>query len=82
MKTNLIVTLLVLSFANIAWAQGGLSIENVQEHMNAEYWTDTQAAAPEVTAKGNIDKFIVDVPQTELSDEETDKLMQSYDGQV
>ena len=82
MKTNLIVTLLALSFANVAWAQGGLSIENVQEHMNAEYWTDTQSVQPEITAKGNIEKFIVDAPQAELSENKTDKFMQSYDGQV
>ena len=82
MKTKLIVSLAVLSFANIAWAQGGLSIENVEKHMNANKWVTTQSIESQVTTQGNIEKFIVDYPQDALTEEDTNKLKQSYDGQV
>lgn len=56
------VAFLVTSSIGIA---GGLSIDNVREHMNADAWATTKSAPVEIDTKGPLDKFKVVIPQQE-----------------
>ena len=57
MKTKATLTAILLSAANMAWASGGVNIDNVEQHMNANSWIKTQAEQTEITVQAPVDKF-------------------------
>ena len=57
MKTKATITAILLSAANMAWASGGVNIDNVEQHMNANNWVKTQAERSEITVQAPVDKF-------------------------
>ena len=82
MKAKGLVTVVLLAVTNFAWAQGGLSIDNVEQHMNANNWIDTQTNRSEFAVQGSLDKFQVELPESKRTIAYTNKLKQSYDGRV
>ena len=82
MKSKALITAVFLAATNFAWAQGGLSIDNVEQHMNANNWSNTQTDRPEIVVQGPIDQFDVITPDRGRALVDTNKLKQSYDGQV
>lgn len=81
MKAKGLLTAVLLTVSNFAWANGGLSIDNVEQHMNANNWINTQANRPEITAQGPLDQFQVVMPERKRSLVDTNKLKQAYNGQ-
>jgi len=81
MKAKGLLTAVLLVATNFAWAQGGLSIDNVAQHMNSNNWINAQTEGPEVVAQGRTDKFNVEIPTRKRELADTNKLKQSYDGQ-
>ena len=47
-----IVTTILLSAVNFAWASGGISIDNVEKHTNANNWIMTPAERVEIMTQG------------------------------
>ena len=82
MKAKALLTAVLLAATNFAWAQGGLSLDNVEQHMNANNWANTQAATPKIVVQGPIDQFDVVTPDRGRALVDTNKLKQSYDGQA
>ena len=82
MKAKGIVTAVLLSATSFAWAQGGLGIDNVEQHMNAENWINTQSSQSEFAVQGSLDKFQVELPDSKRTIADTNKLKQGYDGRV
>lgn len=79
MKGKAIITAVLLAASNFALANGGLSIDNVQQNMNAENTKTTESERPKIVAKGPIDKF-ENAPKTASVFVDTDRLQHSYDG--
>ena len=42
MKAKALLIAVFLAATNFAWAQGGLDINNAEQHMNASTWAQTQ----------------------------------------
>ena len=83
MKFKGLLTAVLLVATNFAWAAGGgLSNYNVEQHMNANNWTNTQTEGAKVAGQGSTDKFDVESPSRERELADTDKLKQSYNGQA
>ena len=82
MKAKALITAVLLAATNFAWANGGLSIDNVEQHMNADNWADTQTERQEIVVQGPIDKFDVEIPKQDSYFVDTNKLKQNYDGQA
>lgn len=80
MKAKALLTAVLLATTNFAWAQGGLSIENVEQQMNADNWTDTLTSRSEIVAQGPIDKFDIEASRSNFVG--SNSLKQSYDGQT
>jgi len=81
MKSKALLTAVLLAATNFAWAQGGLSIDNAEQHMNANNWVATDTARPEIFAQGPIDKFEVAVPGRDDYLVDTNLFKQSFGGQ-
>ena len=64
MKFTHVLPIVFLVTSNVGIA-GGLSIDNVHEHMNADAWVVTKSSPVEVVAKGPLDNFDVVVPEQE-----------------
>ena len=82
MKAKGLLTAVLLVATNFAWAQGGLSVDNVEQHMNANNWANTQTEGPKVAGQGSTDKFDVELPSRERDLADTNKLMHAYNGQA
>lgn len=82
MKTKVLTTAVLLATTNFAWANGGLTIDNVEEHMDANNWVSTQTERQEIVVQGPIDKFDVTLPNRDREIADTNKLKQSNDGRV
>ena len=82
MKAKALITAVLLAATNFAWANGGLSIDNVEQHMNADNWADTQTERQVIVVQGPIDKFDVEIPKQDSYFVDTNKLKHSYDGQA
>lgn len=80
MKAKALFTAVLLAASNFAWANGGLSIDNTEQHMNADNWADTQTDRPEIVVQGPADKFDVELPNQGTYFVDTDQFKQSYDG--
>ena len=80
MKAKALLTAVLLAATNFAWAQGGLGIDNVGQHMDADNWSDTQASRGEIVVQGSIDNFDVKAPRSNFVD--TNTLKQNYSGQA
>lgn len=81
MKTKALLTAVLLTATTFVSANGGLSIDNVEQSMNANNWVATDTARPEIFAQGPIDKFDVVIPGREDYLVDANLLKQSYDGQ-
>ena len=75
MKAIVTLALLVISGTTFA---GGLGIENVQQHMNANDWVSTQADQQRIISQGSIEKFESYTQDETMVD--TNKLRHSYQG--
>lgn len=79
MKAKALVTLALFTASSYA-AASGLGIDNVEQHMNATNWVNTQADPANVNAQGPIDQF-----ENYVSDNvvivDVDRFKQNYDGQ-
>ena len=80
MKAKILTTAALLAASNFAAANGGLGIDNVDQHMGAIDWVATQVVQQEINAQGPLEQFqnyvaedvtVVDVNQLKLN----------YDGQ-
>lgn len=75
------ITVLTIFFAtSAASANGGLSIDDVNEHMNAQNWVQTNSAPSAISTQAPVDAF------TQYQSENqplvnTDSFKHSYDGQ-
>ena len=80
MKAKAIVTTVLLAASNFAAANGGLGIDNVEQHMDAINWADTQANQQEIIVQGALDRF-QDYAAGEVTVVDVNQLKQAYDGQ-
>lgn len=81
MKSKAFLTTVLLAATNFAWAQGGLSLDTVEDQMQVNNWTATETAGPEIVTQGPIDQF--ENYESDQADYfvDTDKLQQGYNGQ-
>ena len=79
MKSNALLTTILLTTTNFAWANGGLSVDNVEQHMNAEKWVTTETAARKIITQGPTDQFDVISPNHDRTVVNTSHLRQAYD---
>ena len=79
MKAKALVTIALFAASGYA-AAGGLGIDNVDQHMNADNWVDTQANRATVNVQGPIDQFENYVAERALI-VDVNRLKQNYDGQ-
>ena len=79
MKAKALLIAVFLAATNFAWAQGGLDINNAEQHMNASTWAQTQTEREYTFTEKPIDKFEVNAPRALV---DTDKLKNSNNGQV
>lgn len=77
MKAKGLLTAVLLVASNFAWAQGGLSVDNVEQHMSTDDWIDTKTTRPDIATQGPIDKFNVEAQSLTI---DTRSFMHSYDG--
>ena len=80
MKARIATTAALLAVTNFAAANGGLGIDNVDQHMDAINWAATQAKQQEFTVQGPLDRFQSYVTD-EVSVVDVNQLKQNYDGQ-
>ena len=59
MNAKVIITAILFSATNMAWASGGISVDNVKQHMSANNWTMTQEQRSEISVQGQTDKVVV-----------------------
>ena len=80
MKAKIVATAALLAASNFAAANGGLGIDNVDQHMGAVDWVATQATQQEINVQGPRDRF-----QNYIAEEEivvdVNQFKQNYDGQ-
>ena len=81
MKVKALLTAVLLAATNFAWANGGMSVDNVEQHMNADDWVATSTAPQKIIAQGATDQFDVVTPDRDRTLVDTNNLKQSYDGQ-
>ena len=81
MKLKALITAVLLVATNFAWAQGGLSLDNVEEHMSISNQAANETARPEIVTQGPIDQFGNYTNDRKDYFVDTDKLQQSYNGQ-
>ncbi len=81
MKVKALLTAVLLTAANFAWANGGMSLDNVEQHMNADDWVATSTGPQKIIAQGPTDQFDVVTPDRGRTLVDTNNLKQSYDGQ-
>ena len=80
MNVKALLAAVLLAATNFAWAgAGGLSIDNIEQHMNASNWAQTQTERDYNFTEKPINKFAVDAPRALV---ETDKFKNSNNGQV
>ena len=82
MKVKALLTAALLAATNLALANGGLTIDNVEQNMNANNWVTTQTEQQAIVAQGSTDAFDVITQNRDRDVVDTDKLKQAYDGQV
>ncbi|NNC67919.1 MAG: hypothetical protein HKN83_07805 [Gammaproteobacteria bacterium] len=82
MKLKALLTAALLATTNLALANGGLTIDNVEQTMNANNWVNTQTERQEIVVQGPIDAFDVITQNRDRNVVDTNKLKQAYDGQV
>lgn len=78
MKSTFVLPIILLATSNIGIA-GGLSIDNVREHMDADHWVVTQGSPAEIVVKGPLDKFNAVIPQQKESVVNPNKFKHSND---
>ncbi len=78
MKSTFVLPIIFLATSNIGMA-GGLSIDNVREHMNADEWVITKGSPSEIVVKGPLDKFNAVIPQQNKSVVNPNKFKHSND---
>ena len=78
MKSTFVLPIVFLATSNIGIA-GGLSIDNVREHMGTNDWVVTQGSSSEIVVKGPLDKFNVVIPQQNESVVDPNKFKHSND---
>ena len=82
MKAQGLVTLVLLTATNFAMANGGLDINNVEQHMNGQNWIDTQASQVEISTQGPIDQFDAYEQSDDRTLVDTNRLKHNFDGRV
>ena len=80
MKAKVLATTALLAAANFASANGGLAIDTVKQHMNADNWADTQATRQEIIVQAPLDRF-QNYTADEIAVVDVNQLKQDYDGQ-
>ena len=80
MKAKAIVATALLATSGLAAANGGLGIDNVDQHMNAINWANTQANQQEITVQGPLDRF-QDYTANDVAVVDVNQFKQNYDGQ-
>ena len=69
-----------LLVSSAASANGGLSIDNIEQHVDVSAWAQTQVERAEITVQAPVDAF-TRYMSAEDSVADTERLQQSYDGQ-
>ena len=82
MTSKTILTAVLLTITNLASANGGLSVDNVEQHMNAEKWITTETTSQEIITQDPIDQFNVIALSRGTTLIYTDQLRQAYDGRT
>lgn len=80
MKARILTTAALLAATNFAAANGGLGIDNVDQHMDANDWVATQATQQEINVQGPLDRF-QNYATEEVTVVDVNQLKQNYDGQ-
>ena len=62
MKAKGLLVAVLLAATNFAWAQGGLSIDNVEKYMGPNDHKSANDSQPEIDVQGATDKFDVVTP--------------------
>ena len=75
MKSKALLTAVLLTATNLAWAQGGLSIDNA----DANGYVSNHSDRAEIVVQGPIDKFAVEARPVLV---DTEKFKNSNNGQV
>ena len=81
MKSKALITAVLLAATNFAWAQGGLSLDTVEDHMQVNDWTATETAGPKIVTQGPLDQFENYESEQAEYFVDTDRLQQGYSGQ-
>ena len=82
MKEIALITAVLLATTNFVWASGGLSIDKVEQHMNAQNWKTTNTERQKILVQGLTDKFEVELPNQGTFYVDTDQFKHNYDGHV
>ena len=80
MKAKILTTAALLAASNFAAANGGLGIDNVDQHMGAIDWVATQVVQQEINAQGPLEQFQNYVAE-DVTVVDVNQLKQNYDGQ-
>ena len=80
MKSKAVLTAISLITTNFAWANGGLSVHNVEQHMNAEKWVATETLARKIITQGPTDQFDVISLNHDRTVVNNNHHRQAYDG--
>jgi hypothetical protein len=82
MKSKALLTAVLLATTNLASANGGLSVGNVEQHMNTDKWIAAETASQKIIPQSPIDQFKVTALSRDRSLVDTDQLRQTYDGRT
>lgn len=80
MDAKVVVIGLLAFLSNTVWASGGLSLDNVEQHMNAKCWIATESVQQKIVSQGPIDRYEVKLPNRTNDLVNTNQFKQSYDG--
>lgn len=82
MKVKTLLTAALLATTNLALANGGVSIDNVEQAMSTSKWVNTQTVRQAIVVQGSIDAFDVITEDRDRPLVDTNKLRHSNDSQV
>ena len=80
MNTKSLLPLAILFSATAASANGGLGVDNVDQHMNSTQWVQTISEAPQIRTQGPLEKFNA-YEKASQQTVDTESFRQDYNGQ-
>lgn len=71
----------IFALTSTTWASGGLSIDSVEKHMNANSWAATESEPQNIVVQAPVDRFDVKLETHQEYFVDTNQLKHNYDGQ-